>query len=331
MIRISVIIVNWNGERFLKPCLDSVLGQSYDGLEVIVVDNGSTDGSVDLIQKNYTQVIIIENGENLGFAEANNIGIEKSSCDYILALNNDTVLDEDFFESLIKSIEKSDGKTAMWAPKILSINDKETIDSVGGLLVSRCGIAKGRGRNEKDIGQFDKADAFIPSGCAALYKKSMLDKIGLFDKDFFAYCEDTDLGLRAVRAGYKTINVPGAVVYHHYSGTTGKYSLKKAFLIERNHLWVVAKNFSLINVLLLPFYNIYRYILQLFGIILGKGAASKAAENISPLRLAFTVIHAYGSAMMAMPVMLKRRFALKGSLKIKKEQSTAIKNIALSD
>ncbi len=329
--KISVIIVNLNGKEFLKPCLDSVLSQSFDGLEVIVVDNGSTDDSVEFIKTNYDGVVVIENGENLGFAEANNIGIEKSSGEYILALNNDTVIGSGFFESLAKSIEKSDDKTAMWAPKILSIFDKETIDSVGGLLVSRCGIAKGRGRNEKDIGQYDESDAFIPSGCAALYEKTMLDHVGVFDRDFFAYCEDTDLGLRAVRAGYSSMNVPGAVVYHHYSGTTGKYSLKKAFLVERNHLWVVAKNFSLLNILLLPFYNIYRYVLQLMGIILGKGSASKAAQNISPFKLAFTVVQACISAMIKLPVMLKRRFAIKGSLKIKKDQSIAIKKIALSD
>lgn len=331
MVKIAVIIVNWNGIKFLKPCLDSVFNQSFDGLEVILVDNGSTDESVEFIETNYKEVIVVENGENLGFAEANNIGFSKSSGDYVLALNNDTVLEVNFFTNLLHAIEKSDKSTTMFAPKILSITDKETIDSVGGLLVSRCGIAKGKGRNEKDIGQYDGPAAFIPSGCAALYKKSMLDEIGVFDRDFFAYCEDTDLGLRAIRAGYKSMNVPDAVVYHHYSGTTGKYSLKKAFLVERNHIWVVIKNFNFVSILMFPFYNIYRYMMQLFGILSGKGAASKASKSISPFKLALTVLKAYGCAVLKLPTMLKKRFAIKGTLKVKKNQTIAIKDIALSD
>lgn len=329
--KMTIVIVNWNGKKFLKPCLDSIFKQFVDGIEIVIVDNGSTDGSIDFINNNYGKNFIIENKENLGFAEANNIGIEHSRGEYILTLNNDTVIENDFFINLFEAVAQSEESVGMWAPKILSISDNETIDSVGGLLVSRCGIAKGRGRNKIDEGQFDDVQSFIPSACCALYKREMLNNIGLFDKDFFAYCEDTDLGLRAIRAGYKCENVPLAKVYHHYSGTTGKYSFKKAYLIERNHIWVVLKNYTLKHILLLPFYNFYRYVMQAFGILAGKGSSSKATEGTPIYKLVFAVVYAYFSAFIKFPKMIKNRINNNKFYNYKKESGISIKDISLMD
>lgn len=333
-IKISVVIVNWNGKDFLKPCLDSVFSQHFEGLEVVVVDNGSVDGSVDFLKDNYKGVVVVELTHNIGFAGGNNRGFEVSTGDYILTLNNDTVLKEGFFTELLSLVASSEADVGMWAPKILSIEDKSTIDSVGGLIISRVGIAKGRGRNEIDSGQFDNHESFIPSACCALYKKELLNTVGYFDEDFFAYCEDTDLGLRAIRAGYKTLNVPNSVVYHHYSKTTGRYSTKKVFFVERNHLWVVIKNFSLLSIALYPFLNFYRYLIQSYGLIAGRGAVSKASGEASIISLIFTVIYAYLLTVIKIPLMFYRRFYISGTINFKNiEQKNiiSIKDLSLMD
>jgi GT2 family glycosyltransferase len=192
--------------------------------------------------------------ENLGFAAGNNQGIKKASGEYILTLNNDTVLGKGFFGALAAVAERSSEDTGMWAVKILSFDEQVVIDSVGGLLIYPDGLARGKGRLEIDTGQYDQSGAaFIPSACAGLYRRAMLEEVGLFDEDFFAYCEDTDLGLRARLAGWNTVSVPGAVVYHHYSGTGGRYTPFKAYLVERNRIWVALKNFHLRFLLHLPF------------------------------------------------------------------------------
>lgn len=333
-MKISVVIVNWNGKHFLSPCLDAVFSQSFEGLEVIVVDNGSIDGSVEFIKDNYKDIVVVELSENIGFAGGNNRGFEVATGDYMLTLNNDTELKSGFFDELISSVNSSGDKVSMWAPKILSMEDRSTIDSAGGLLVSRTGIAKGRGRNEIDSGQYDNSEPLIPSACVALYKKDMLDKIGYFDEDFFAYCEDTDLGLRALRAGYRTAYVPKSVVYHHYSKTTGRYSLTKAYLVERNHIWVVVKNFSIFNIIMLPFLNFYRYISQVYGLFVGRGATSEATKELSIFKLVGVVIKAYLVALVKLPVMLYRRFNGTKSVtfcKLDKKHILSIKDLSLME
>ncbi|MBI5642547.1 MAG: glycosyltransferase family 2 protein [Deltaproteobacteria bacterium] len=306
-VLVSIVIVNWNGRRFLKDCLGSVYAQRSVPFEVIVVDNGSTDDSLDFIKKNFPKVVIIKNERNLGFAKGNNQGMEIAKGKYILTLNNDTVLKDGFLEELVKAAEGSPGDAGMWAVKILSF-DKETIDSVGGLLIYADGLAKGRGRLEKDRGQYDSpVDVFIPSACAGLYRKTMLDSIGRFDEDFFAYCEDTDLGLRGRLAGWKTVSVPNAVVYHYYSGTTGRYTPIKAFLVERNRLWLAAKNLPPSMLCATPFYMIWRYIVQGYGILTGKGAGGRFVEDRSKWELIIIVLKSYFAAITGMPSILRKR------------------------
>ena len=163
---VSFVIVNLNWERFLHKNLSSVFNQSSKRpFEVIVVDNGSTDGSVRLARKNFPEAVIVENRENLGFAKGNNQGIGVARGSFVLTLNNDTVLKEDFLERLLDSVEASGEDVGMWAPKILSIEDPDVIDSVGGLLIYPDGLAKGRGRLDRDRGQdliHDLVDHKIP-------------------------------------------------------------------------------------------------------------------------------------------------------------------------
>ena len=305
---VSVVIVNWNGLRFLERCLPSLFNQTWHDFEVIMVDNGSSDGSVRFVKDRYPQVTVIENKENLGFAIANNQGMNAARGKYIVLLNNDTEVGSDFLKRLAGKAESSPPDVGMWACKILSLHDHAIIDSVGGLLISSSGIAKGRGRNELDVKQYDGLEeVFIPSACAAMYRKDMLNKVGFFDEDFFAYCEDTDLGFRARLAGWKTISVPDAVVYHYYSGTTGRYSPMKAYLVERNHIWVVLKNFPLPRLILFPVSTIWRYLLQVYAILIRKGAGGRYVDDFSKASLIGIVLKAYLSAFKGMPGMLRKR------------------------
>jgi len=306
---VSFIIVNLNGEAFLFNNLTSLFGQrTKRPFEVILVDNASTDSSLEIVRENFPEVKVIENSENLGFARGNNQGIEAAAGKYILTLNNDTELKQGFLEEILSNAEGSAEDIGMWAPKILSLEDKSLIDSAGGLLIYGNGLAKGRGRLEKDRGQYETTEeVFIPSACAALYRANMLEEIGGFDADFFAYCEDTDLGLRARLAGWKTIYVPGAVVYHFYSGTSGRYTPFKAYLAERNHLWVALKNFPLSMLLLAPFYEVWRYVMELYGMIAGRGAGAKFRDDFSGLSLVLIVGKAYWGAIRALPEILAKR------------------------
>lgn len=305
---VSVVIVNWNGLRFLEDCLSSLFNQSYQAFEVIMIDNGSTDGSVEFIRSNFPRTVIIENKENLGFAAANNQGIRAARGKYIATLNNDTKLDNNWLSSLVNLAESSESCVGMWAPKILSMKEPTKIDSVGGLLIYKDGIARGRGREKEDKGQFDKVEEILfPSACSALYRKDMLDEVGYFDEDFFAYCEDTDLGLRGRLAGWKALSAPNAIVYHHYSGSTGKYSEMKAFLVERNHLWLVLKIFPVSMWVLIPFYSLLRWTVQLTHIIRGKGATAQFVRDVSPAKIAFALLNAYISAIKGLPLILEKR------------------------
>ena len=305
---VSVIVLNLNREKFLEDCLDSIANQTYSNLEIIFVDNGSGDNSVEFVRKNFPQVKILENKKNLGFAEGNNRGVEIAKGEYIFIINNDTKVEKNCLKNLVDIIDK-DKKIGMLAPKILSFENPQLIDSVG-LNIYFDGIARGRGRNEIDKGQYNRVEEILlPSGCAALYRKRMLDEIGLFDKIFFAYCEDTDLGLRGRLAGWKAISVPSAIIYHHYSGTTGKYSDFKLFLVERNHFWVALKNFPPKLLFLLPIYTLKRYFFFIIGTLFKKGPISKFQSKKS--RLIIIVFKAYISALSKTPKMLIERKKIK--------------------
>ena len=308
---ISVVIINWNGLRFLDGCLSSLFKQSYRSFEIIMVDNGSTDGSVQFIKNKYPHVMVLENQSNTGFAVANNQGIQAAKGKYVALLNNDTMADKDWLGNLAKKADSSSKDVGMWACKILSLYDPAIIDSVGGLVISRCGIGKGRGRNEKDASQYDREEeVFIPSACSAMYRKEMLNEIGVFDEEFFAYCEDTDLGFRARLSGWKTISVPDAIVYHYYSGTTGKHSPIKAYLVERNHIWVALKNFPLSMLLFFPLNTLWRYLVQAYAILAKKGAGGRYVESFSKTSLLKIVLKAYWSAIKGLPSMLKKRHSI---------------------
>jgi len=318
----SIIILNLNGKRFLKDCFKSLKKQTYQSFEIILVDNGSIDDSIEFIKKNFPEVKTIINKENLGFAYANNQGFKIAKGKYFITLNNDTKVDEKWLENLVLTVE-TDKKIGMVASKILSLKNPNLIDSTG---VNLClnGMSRGRGRLEIDNGQYDRVEEiFLPSACAALYRKKMLEEIGLFDDSFFAYCEDTDLGIRGRLNGWKAFLSPKAIVYHHYSGTAGKYSPLKAFLVERNHFWLVIKNFPLGLILLYPFFTFWYYILHFYALLTSRGSSSKFFQSFSLWCLITSIFKANFSALLGLFKALNKR------RKIKKQQKISNKDFYL--
>lgn len=240
---VSVIVVNYNGLRFLQKCLDSLLAQSYKNMEVVLVDNCSADGSTSFVKANYPSVRLIENDANLGFALANNIGIQSSHGELIATLNNDTEVTPRWLGSLVQAATNDDG-VGMCASKMLFMKSPGIIDSTG-ICISRSGACWDRGMFESDSGQYASGEVFGPCAGAALYKKKMLDEIGLFDEDFFAYMEDVDLAFRGRLAGWKCLYVPEAVVYHFHGGTAGYGSEFTIYYGNRNIVWNVVKNYPM--------------------------------------------------------------------------------------
>lgn len=316
---VSVIVLNWNGKRFLEDCLISLEKQSYSNFEVIFVDNGSTDSSVDFIKKKFPWVKLIENKENLGFAAGNNKGIKISSGKYIVTLNNDTKTDRKWLESLV-NVAESSNNIGMCASKVLLLKRPNVIDSVG-INIYPDGMSKQRGYLEIDTGQYDKIEEILlPSACAALYRKEMLDQIGLFDESFFAYCEDTDLGLRGKLKGWKAVLAPSAIMYHLYSGTAGRYSPLKAYFVERNHFWVALKIFPLRLLLMLPLFTLLRLVVQTYNVFAYSGKTDAQGEKICKHRIFLAILKAHVSAICGLPAVFKKRRIVWAKKKISNSQ-----------
>jgi GT2 family glycosyltransferase len=317
---VSVVIPNLNGKAFLGECLSSLKRQTFKDFEVILVDNGSDDGSVSYVREEFPWLEkIIENPSNLGFAKACNQGIEMSGAEYIALLNNDTETHHSWLEELVRTARENPD-VGMLASKTLFYDDRSLIDTTGHLLYPD-GLNRGRGRLEIDHGQYDdRIDVFFPSGCAALYRKKMFDEIGLFDEHHFAYGDDIDIGIRGRLAGWGCVFVPSAIVYHRYSMTTGEYSPAKVFLVERNRIWIVWKYFPSRYLLASPFYSLLRYIYQTYGALSGKGAAGRFAEEYSTWGLVSNVIKAYLSAFRGAPRVLRERKRMMALKKISSDE-----------
>ena len=225
----------------------------------------------------------------------------------LLFFHNDTKVDPGWLENLIKEADKNSPSIGMWACKIVSYENPDIIDNVG-LLLYPDGVARGKGRLERDSGQYDQQhEALFPSGCAGLYRKEMLDEIGLFDKDFFAYADDVDLGLRARLAGWGCVYVPAAKVYHKYSSSTSAYSPRKAFLVERNRIWVLLKYYPFELIMASPYFTLKRLMIHLYGALTGKGASARFSEQYSLLQAVGILVKAWWSALSALPNIVRQR------------------------
>jgi len=246
---VSIIIVNWNGLQYLNNCFESLINQNYKNYEIVFVDNGSNDVSIEFIMNNYPQTIIIENKENLGFAEANNQGVNASSGEYVLFLNNDTTVTENFMIELVNILDNNINVGACQS-KFLLMDNPNILDATGSFMTPT-GFLSHDGICEVDTGQYDQTrEIFSAKGACMLVRRSVLDKVGVFDKDFFAYFEETDLCWRIWLAGYKIIFVPDSVIYHKMGGTTTQMHLP---FIEyhsfKNRICSLSKNLNLVNLI----------------------------------------------------------------------------------
>lgn len=238
---VSVIVLNWNGRDVLTECLQALSVQTYPHYEILVVDNGSTDGSAALVRERFPQVRVIALPENVGFGAGNNIGYRHAQGEYIALLNNDTCVAQQWLAALCDALERYPAAGSA-ASKIVFYDQPDWIDTAGDEFFS-IGIARKRGHLLPGQGNFDQ-ETFIFGACAgaALYRRAMLDAIGFFDEDFEIYDDDVDLSFRAQLANWKCVYVPTALVRHHVSATMSKQSQRSMYLIKRNTFWVLLKN-----------------------------------------------------------------------------------------
>lgn len=316
-VLVSVIIVNWNGRQYLEKCLTSIITQTYKNIEVILVDNNSTDGSREFIAERFPEVILIRNNRNYGFAEANNIGIKAGRGEYVATINNDTEAEPGWIENLVNVI-KRDPDIGMCASKILLLNNKDLIDSAGMVLYPD-GLGVCRGYLEKDADSYNREEEVcFPKACAALYRKDAVVNAGYFDKDYFAYSEDGDLGLRIRMLGYKCIYVPTARVYHHHSGTFNRDLLLKAYLCERNRLFTIVKCSSFIDLIASFHYTFVRYVYYAYGYIGKLGQAKQFCETKRHrFQIVFILFRIYGSFILNIAKLLRKRHAIACCRKLK--------------
>lgn len=300
MALVSVIILNYNGKQYLRNCLESVSHQTFKDLEIILVDNGSEDGSVNYVAINFPECKIVKNTKNLGFAEGNNIAIKHAKGDYIVLLNNDTEVKQDWLEELVRAAQ-SDSSVGICGSKLLSMDAKNVIQEVGGLC-DLFGFTVNRGVGEIDNGQYNNvAETFYVSGASLLIKRELIEKIGLFDQEFFVNAEDVDLCWRAHLAGYKVLVNPLSIVYHKGGGTLPdapntwigsadkngnpfKYttSSKRRYFSEKNALRMILKNYDYLTLLTIIPIFLMLYIAEI-GLYLVTGRFNTVIGNLKAL------------------------------------------------
>lgn len=243
--------------RFLESCIKSLLNSTYRDFEIVVVDNSSSDGSIEHIRKSFSnepRLKMVLLNKNYGFAAGNNIGYRYThpNSEFILFLNNDTEVEKDCLDKIIKKMVQ-DPSIGAAQPKLRSMREKEKIDAVGS-LVDYYGRTWLRGANEYDRGQYDSIDeTFCAQGAAIVVRRNIINKVGLFEPEYFMYYEETDLCWRMWLTGYKVVVIPEAVVYHYGGGSTiypTSYHEEyfKFFNFRKNHVVTMLKNYSLENV-----------------------------------------------------------------------------------
>lgn len=295
-----MVIPTLAADARLLECVESLGKQTRRDFEVIVIDNS---GKGLAARSGVTGVRIVESASNVGFGAAVNRGVRESSSRYVAVLNDDAAAHPRWIEAMVSAMERRPD-AGMCASQVRLYGEHQ-LDSAG-MLLSSDGVGKqrGHGRPPEDFPVLE--ETLFPSGSAALYRRSMLDAIGMFDESFFLYCEDTDLGLRARWAGWKCLYVPDAVVEHHYSHSSGRASPVKAYYVERNRLFVMAKSFPMGMLLAAPFVSMARYGWHLIYILQGRGSAARfRAEGHIGLKMPWYVARAH-AALLANGVRLWR-------------------------
>lgn len=248
--KVAIVIPHVKGEEILRRCLLSLKKTTYTDYEIVIIDNGSTDGSVDRIQNEFPEVCVLRSPINLGFAGGCNLGIRSTQSPYVVLLNNDTEVTENWLGPLIEEMDK-DPSVAAVQPKLLSLENRERFDYCGaaGGEIDLFGYPFAWGRLfdsiEIDEGQYDdRKQVFWATGAATVLRRSALDSVGLMDETFFAHMEEIDLNWRLQWAGYRVVVVPSALIYHHTGATLGTEQLRKMVLNHRNSLLMILKNYT---------------------------------------------------------------------------------------
>jgi GT2 family glycosyltransferase len=309
---ISVVVVTWNRRDLLKSCLQSLTRQKLEQpFEVIVVDNGSDDGSPEMALREFSEspafrLRLIRNQINRGFCAGNNQGFAASDSELVALLNNDAEAEPDWLSALVRAFE-GPPEIGMAASKILVHEDPRRIDKAGHLIYPD-GQNRGRGSGELDAGQYDRIEEVLwPDGCAAMYRRAMLDQIGGFDEDFFAYADDAELGLRARIAGWKCLYMPGARVRHHRGATLGVRSERRLVLIERNRVLLAAKLFPWSLLWLNGGYYLTRLAAGLWAAATRQGEVGRYPGLSGKIRAALALLKGDLAALTLLPKMLAKR------------------------
>jgi GT2 family glycosyltransferase len=302
----------------LEACLRALESQTVDEFEVVVIDNSGT-GRVQVLSPGVlSRVKVIANQRNVGFGAAVNQAFHASTTPYLATLNDDAAPDPRWLEMLLVDADKH-SRTGMFASEV-RLAGTGKLDSAG-MLIATDGSSKQR----TSPAPFADAEILLPSGSAALYRRSMLEDIGLFDESFFLYCEDTDLGLRAQWAGWGCRYVPGAIVEHRYSHSAGRASPLKAYYVERNRLYTILKNFPTRMLWPAPFASLARYFWHLTAIVAGRGkAAEYRQEGHSAIMLPWLVIRAHLAAVFRLPALLAARRRVRATRRISSTEFQAL-------
>ena len=257
MAKSTIVIPNYNGIRYIQACLESLYGGTVTDMKVIVVDNASVDGSMELVRDRFPQVRLIVNQENKGFSYAVNQGIRAASTPYVILLNNDTQADCSFVHELEKVMDNDRRRKIFSASaKMISLYDRDKTDDAGDYYCA-LGWAFARGKGKPPMLYDKDCDIFAACAGAAIYRRELLaeDRVGMFDEEHFAYFEDIDIGYRAKIHGYQNRFAANSIVYHAGSATSGsRYNAFKTGLASRNSIYLIYKNMPLFQILLnLPF------------------------------------------------------------------------------
>ena len=241
---VAVVIPSWNGREQLQGVLESLASQEYGEFEVVVVDNGSEDGTAEYLAESWPRVRRLAFSENRGFAAAVNHGITSTSSDYVALINNDVELDSNWLPAVVAALDEEPGAASV-ASKLIDWGRRNVLDGAGD-MVGWDGYCVRRGKGERDRGQYDGSRSVL-SACAAaaLYRRRALDEVGAFDERFFAYIEDVDWGMRAQLAGWDCVYEPTAVAYHVGGVSSARISDFVLFQCHRNIIWMMVKNYPL--------------------------------------------------------------------------------------
>lgn len=304
-------MVNWNRRELLRACLTSLARQKAASFEVILVDNGSRDASLEMVEAEFAAepafpLRVIANSENRGFCAANNQGIGAARGAFVALLNNDAEADPGWLAALRGAFD-GQPEVGMAASKILVHEEPGRIDKAGHLIYLD-GQNRGRGSGEPDLGQYEELEETLwPDGCAAMYRRELLEQVGGFDEDFFAYADDAELGLRARIAGWRCLYVPDAVVRHHRGATLGISSARRLELIERNRVLLAAKLFPWSLLWLNPVYYLARLAAGVWAAARDRGEIGRFPGLHGKLRAGLALLKGDLAALRLLPRILRKR------------------------